>query len=113
MDRRVKRRKRPVGLRTAAMCAADRNATVVPLAISPLAILERLPLADAVLTLLSRAFDPVFLSELFQKHRGRSFEQQISFANIVQLIGDALLQHGGSGRQCFARAQQDNSLRAS
>jgi hypothetical protein len=113
MDRRVKRRKRPVRLGPAALDAADPSAAFVSVEISPPAVLERLCLANAVLTELRYVLDPVFLNEVFQNYRGRSFEQQISFATMVHLIGDALLQHEGSARQSFERAEEIAPLPAS
>lgn len=113
MDRRIKRRKKPVSLGAAGLDAADLEAEVVPIAISGVVVLDRLPLADAVLTVWSHVLDPLFLNGLFEEYRGRSFEQQISFTAIVHLIGDALLQREGSARQSFEIAKENGTLPAS
>jgi hypothetical protein len=82
----------------------------VPGSIDPLAILERLPLADAVLKLFSYVLSPSNLDSMFETHRGRSFEHVLSFPAFVQLIADALLEHKGSGRQSFNRAREEGLL---
>lgn len=61
-------------------------------------VLSRLPLADAVLSLLSFAIDPDFLDQIFDQHRGRCYEDVLKFPAMVNLICDALLEHDGSGR---------------
>jgi hypothetical protein len=82
----------------------------VSAAIDPRAILNNLPLADAVLSLCSSALGPKALEPIFQAHRGRSFEKLLNFPRFVQLIADALLQHQGSGRQSFQRADEQGLL---
>lgn len=72
--------------------------------------LNRLPLADAALSLWSFVLQPSFLDALFQRHRGRSYEEVLTFPTFVDLIGDALLHHDGSGRQSFQRAQEQGRL---
>jgi hypothetical protein len=72
--------------------------------------LNRLPLADAALSLWSFVLQPSFLDGVFQRHRGRSFQEVLTFPTFVDLIGDALLHHGGSGRQSFQRAQEQGRL---
>jgi hypothetical protein len=73
----------------------------------------RLPLAEAVLRLFQFVCDDEFLADIFDRHRGRSYEDAISFPTIVQLIGDALLEHGGSGRQSLLRAEERGDLPSS
>ncbi len=75
--------------------------------------LRRLPLAEAAYRLLDWATEPEFLGQVFQRHRGASYEKVIGFPLFVQLIGDALLEHDGSGRQSFVRAQTAGELEAS
>jgi hypothetical protein len=73
-------------------------------------VANRLPLAEAVLSLFGWICDEPFLRGVFEKHRGRSYESQLTFATMVQLIADALMQHGGSGRQSFLRAEEAGEL---
>lgn len=67
--------------------------------------LRRAPLAEAVLSMWAHVMDPEFLSGVFERHRGRSYEGVWTFSALVEWIADALLQHRGSGRQAFERAQ--------
>lgn len=79
----------------------------------PRLILHRLPLADAVLNILSQVLSPAGLDRIFHKNRGRSFEHVLSFSTFVSLIRDALLQHHGSGRQSFQRAKEQGTFETS
>jgi len=76
-------------------------------------VLSRLPLADAVLSLFSFATDSEFLQQVFEEHRGRSYESVLTFPTMVDLISDALLEHEGSGRQAMLRAEEREELDAS
>lgn len=75
-------------------------------------VLAKMPLAEAVLTLWRFVASEERLETLFAEHRGRSYERAISFATMVQLVADALLEHGGSGAQSFARAEESGALEA-
>jgi hypothetical protein len=75
--------------------------------------LKRLPLADATLSLWAYVLQPTFLAQVFAEYRGRSFEETLSFARFVDLIGDALVAHQGSGRQSFTRAREQGTLATS
>jgi hypothetical protein len=72
--------------------------------------LNRLPLADATLSLWSFVLQPSFLEGVYQRHRGRSFESVLTFPTFVDLIGEALLHHDGSGRQSFQHAKEQGRL---
>lgn len=75
--------------------------------------LRRLPLAEAAYRLLDHALDDHFLDSVFQRHRGKSYQNVIRFPLFVHLIGDALLEHQGSGNKCFRRAREQGELHAS
>jgi Transposase DDE domain len=75
--------------------------------------LQRLPLADAALSLWAYVLQPTLLAQIFAQYRGRSFEDTLTFARFVDLIGDALVEHEGSGRQSFSRAQEQGTLATS
>jgi hypothetical protein len=77
-----------------------------------LEVARRLPLADAALQLLQFATNPEFLDQVFQRHRGRSYERDISFPLLVRLITEALLGHRGSAHQTFQHAREDETLSA-
>ena len=76
----------------------------------PRQVLNRLPLAEAALWLWSYVLNPDFLDGVFQRHRGRSFEDVLSFPVLLDLIADALLQYNGSARPALLRAQRDGTL---
>jgi hypothetical protein len=75
--------------------------------------LARLPLAEAVLTLWRWAADADSVNQIFDDHRGRCYEKILTFATIVGLVRDALLEYDGSGRQSFEAAQDRGELDAS
>ena len=70
------------------------------------AVLEKLPLADSVWRLLHLTLDDLWLDDLWTRHRGRCYEQDLKFSTLAHLIAEALLQHSGSGNQAFERAQE-------
>jgi hypothetical protein len=78
-----------------------------------LEVCRRLPLAEATFRLLDYAVDDLFLRDVFEQHRGRSYEGAIEFPLFVRLIIDALLGHQGSAHQTFLHAGEDASLDAS
>jgi hypothetical protein len=73
-------------------------------------VCRRLPLAEAALRMLDYVCQEKFLKEVFAQHRGRSYEDVLTFATLVQLVGDALLEYEGSGRQAFERAREAGDL---
>src|SRR4051812_43411611 len=73
-------------------------------------LLARLPLADSVLSLLGYLWSPSFLDRLFDAHRGRCYEQDLTFPRLVELVRDALLVHRCSGRASFAAAAGHEDL---
>jgi hypothetical protein len=75
-------------------------------------VCRRLPLAEAVLRILDYVYQEEFLEEIFDRYRGRSYEDIIGFPLLVQLISDSLLEHEGSGRQSFERARDAGELEA-
>lgn len=72
--------------------------------------LRRLPLAQAVFHLFSHVLDQRHLGDLFERFRGRCYEQELSFAAVVYLLRDALLVHEGSGNASFTAAQGSGAL---
>lgn len=76
-------------------------------------LVSALPLAEAALRLLQRVTDAEPLNQLFDEHRGRGYERLLTFPQMVRLIGDALLEAGGSGHRVFARASEAGELPAS
>jgi hypothetical protein len=77
------------------------------------AVWAKIPLAEAVLQLLRYVGDTTRLQALFDRQRGRCYDDVIRFPDLVTLIGDALLEQGGSGNQSFTRARETGDLQAS
>lgn len=77
--------------------------------LGPMAI-QRTPLANSVLSLWAYLLQPTALDEIFQRHRGRSFEDVLKFSTFVDLIRDALILHKGSGLASLNRAKEQGNL---
>src|SRR3990172_1318509 len=75
-------------------------------------VLKRLPLAEAVWTLMRHVISPEFSRDLFDRHRGTGCEVRIEFGTLVKLVTEALVQHSGSGRKSFETAQREGRLNA-
>lgn len=66
-------------------------------------VFESLPLAQASLALFAYGVPTSVLADLFQRHRGRGYEDVVTFPQLVDWIFDALIEHHGSGRQALLR----------
>ncbi len=75
-----------------------------------LEMLARLPLAEGVVRLLRWVGDDKFLEEVYERHRGRSYQKILTFATLVHLLSDALLEHNGSARESFDRADEADAM---
>jgi len=73
-------------------------------------VLRRLPLAEAVLVLWSYVCEKSALDDIFDRHRGRGYEDRLPFSVLVNLTADALLEHSGSGRKSFQRGRESGEL---
>lgn len=74
---------------------------------------SKLPLAEAVLQGFAFLTEESFLSGVFEEYRGRSYHGILSFADIVAVMTDALLEHEGSGHRALQQALTDDQLDAS
>lgn len=77
------------------------------------AVLARLPLAEAVLSVWRFVADEGHLQHLFDRYRGRCYERVLTFPTIVGLIADALLEQGGNASRTFQQARAAGTLTAS
>lgn len=77
------------------------------------AVWAKMPLAQAVIEVLEFVGSESRLQVIFDEHRGRCYDKEILFPDLVSLIGQALLTHGGSGNQSFSRAREVGDLEAS
>jgi hypothetical protein len=82
----------------------------LPLDVLAAMVLPRVPRANAALTAWSYLLQPESLKDLFQRHRGRSYEGILTFPEFVALIRDALVLHRGSGLASFERAAERGEL---
>jgi len=73
-------------------------------------VLSKLPLADATWRVLHHVMADAWLSDLWERKRGRAYERVLGFSTLAHLIADALVEHDGSGRQAFERAQEKSAL---
>jgi Transposase DDE domain len=76
-------------------------------------VLSKLPLADAVWRILHHTLADSWLTDLWERKRGRCYTKFLEFGTLARLVGDALTQHGGSGHQAFERGQESQTLEVS
>jgi Transposase DDE domain len=76
-------------------------------------VLSKLPLADATWRILSFTLADSWLTDLWKRKRGKCYTKVLKFGTLARLVGEALTQHGGSGRQAFERGQESNTLEVS
>jgi hypothetical protein len=74
------------------------------------AVLAKLPLADAVVRIFRHTLADSWLASLWQRKRGRCYEQDLKFSTLAHLVLDALAQHDGSGRKAFERGHESERL---
>ena len=74
------------------------------------AVCQRLPLADAVFRLLDFCTEAGFLDDVFDRHRGRSYEDILTFPQFVRVISDTLLGRQRTAQQHFQDAQDHGTL---
>lgn len=75
-------------------------------------VIGRLPLAESVTQLFRAIANEELLSEIWEAHRGRCYERELSFATMVHLIADALL-CSRSGRDSFQKHKEEGTLETS
>jgi hypothetical protein len=73
-------------------------------------VCQRLPLADSVFRLLDFCTEDGFLNDVFDRHRGRSYQDILTFPQFVQVISDTLLGRQRSAQQHFQDAQDEGTL---
>jgi hypothetical protein len=76
----------------------------------PLAVLARLPLADAFYSLWSALATDDVLRPLFEQHRGAAYQDQLTFTELVGVVADALTRYHGRGRQAILQAIEQQQL---
>jgi Transposase DDE domain len=72
--------------------------------------LARLPLAEAFYPLWAHLATDDVLDELFGQHRGRCYQDQLRFPELVAVLADALTRYHGSGRRAITDALRRQQL---
>lgn len=75
-----------------------------------LEVLRRLPLAEAFHTVWGYVAAGPVLDDLFDRHRGRCYEDQLTFAELVRVLADALTRYRGRGRGAILDAVERNQI---
>jgi Transposase DDE domain len=73
-------------------------------------VLRRLPLAEAFYTVWGHIAADAVLADLFDRHRGRCYEDQLTFAELVRVLADALTRYHGRGRGAILDAVARNQI---
>src|SRR3954454_12973630 len=68
-------------------------------------LMERSPLAAAVLEGFDFMLDAQTLAGVYEPNRGRCYEDTLTFDELLRLTRDALVRHGGSAHQLFTRLE--------
>jgi hypothetical protein len=76
-------------------------------------VLSKLPLADATWRILHCTLSDSWLTDLWNRKRGKCYTKVLEFSTLAGLVAEALTQHGGSGRQAFERGKESNILEVS
>src|SRR5258707_72375 len=75
-----------------------------------LRVLAELPLAESFYVLWGYLATDKVLEELFDRHRGRCYKDQLSFPELVTVLADALTRYKGSGNRAIIKALERNQL---
>ena len=75
-------------------------------------VLSRLPLMEAFWRLWQEVFPEEYLNELYDQHRGRCYQKEFSFAELVSLVHDAMGQHEGRAKATLDRHELPASIQA-
>lgn len=67
-------------------------------------VLHRLPLAESFYSIWGYLATDKLLAELFDRHRGRCYEDTLTFAELVSVLVDAITRYHGSGNRAISSA---------
>ena len=76
----------------------------------PQEVLNTLPLAEAFYRLWGHIASADVFAELFHRHRGRCYEDKLTFAQLVTLFADAITRYHGSGKAAIDAAIDHQQL---
>lgn len=69
-------------------------------------LMRRSPLAASVLELSDYLFDDRWLEGIWERHRGRCYQDVLRFDQFLRLMRDALVHHGGSAHRLFVELER-------
>lgn len=72
--------------------------------------LRRVPVAEGVLSALAVLFSEERMAALYERHRGASYEDELTFGSVVQLMYSAVVEHNAVGSGAFKAARSENRL---
>ena len=72
--------------------------------------LHRLPLAEAFYQVWAFVAPADFLATLFGQHRGRCYQDLLSFSELVHVLADAITRYQGSGHRAINKALEHQQL---
>jgi hypothetical protein len=75
-----------------------------------LRVLAELPLAESFYLLWGYLATDHVLDALFERHRGKCYQDKLSFAELVTVLTDALTRYQGSGHRAITKALERNQL---
>jgi len=70
-------------------------------------LMRRSPLAGCVLEISDFLFDKQLLDAVYGRHRGRCYEDVLSFGEFLLLTRDALVRHDGSAHKLFLELERE------
>jgi hypothetical protein len=73
-------------------------------------VLAELPLAESFYTVWGYLATDKVLKDLFDRHRGKCYEDQLTFPELVSVLVDAITRYQGSGNRAIVKALERNQL---
>jgi len=64
-------------------------------------LMRRSPLAACVLEVSDFIFDDQLLNSIWEQHRGRCYHDVLRFEDLLRMMRDALIRHGGSAHRLY------------
>ena len=77
-----------------------------------LELISRLPLARAVMEVFHFSFGEQLLADIYYHNRGRCYTDELEFPQMVELVRDSLLEHGGSAHRLFTELERNGQIPA-
>ncbi len=75
--------------------------------------IRRVPVAEGVLATLAVLFSQERMAELYERNRGASYEGDLTFHSVVELMYSAVIEHNAVGSEAFKAARAAEKLNVS